>query len=923
MAGTRPPGFLGRSSERQLLDRLLEDARAGRSAVVVIRGEAGIGKSALLRYVARQASGFRVAQVTGVEAEMELAFAGIHQLCAPMLDRLDALPPPQQDALSVALALAPRGVPDPFVVGLAVLGLLSAVAEERPLLCLVEDAQWLDGASGQVLGFVARRLRAESVAVVVAVRATASVHRARDFGGLPELELEGLRDEDARALLASAVPGRLDDRVRDRIVAETRGNPLALLELPRRMSPAELAGGFEPPAGDLAVHIEEHYVRRVAELPEATQRLLLLAAADPVGDAALVWRAAESLGIEPGALAPAKDAQLLEIGARVRFRHPLVRSAVYGTASAGDGQRVHEALAEVTDPEVDADRRAWHRALAASGPDEDVAAELERSAGRAQARGGAAATAAFLQRATALTAQPARRVERALAAAQASLQAGQFDAALALLATAEGGALDELGRARIELLRAQLAFASSRGTEATPLLLAAARRLEAVDVSLAREVYVDAFSAALFGARLNDTVGVADVARAARAAPRTSDGRRTTADLLLDALAAIAQDYETAVPACRAALDWLSGAISPQDRLRWLWQGCVVALEMWDDERADLLSDHSVQSARDTGTLSELALALSARTPVLVLCGELDAAALTVAETESVQEATGISSAPYGALILDAWRGRARETRALIETTMRDAAGRGEGIGVAISEYARAVLCNALGEYEEALSAACSASDHREVVAENWGLSELVEPATRTGRTDLAADALDRLGRKARATGSDWALGIEARSRALLSEGDEAERAFREAIERLGRTRVRAELARAHLLYGEWLRREHRRVDARAELRAAHDRFASMGMAAFADRARHELHATGETVRARRTDTRDELTSQEEQIARLAGDGLSNAEIGARLFLSPRTVEWHLRKVFAKLGITSRRGLASALSSQARDGASA
>jgi DNA-binding CsgD family transcriptional regulator len=664
-------------------------------------------------------------------------------------------------------------------------------------------------------------------------------------------------------------------------------------------------------------------VRRVAELPEATQRLLLLAAADPVGDAALVWRAAESLGIEPGALAPAKDAQLLEIGARVRFRHPLVRSAVYGTASAGDGQRVHEALAEVTDPEVDADRRAWHRALAAAGADEDVAAELERSAGRAQARGGVAATAAFLQRATALTPQPARRVERALAAAQASLQAGQFDAALGLLATAEGGAVDELQRARVDLLRAQLAFAASRGTEATPLLLAAAGRLEALDASLAREVYVDAFSAALFGARLNDTVGVADVARAARAAPRASDGRRTAADLLLDALAAIAQDYATAVPSCRAALQRLSGAISPQERLRWLWQGCVVALEMWEDDSAYVLSDHSVQSARDTGTLSELALALSARTPVLVFCGEVDAAASTVAETESVQEATGISSAPYGALILEAWRGRPRETRELIETTMRDAGARGEGIGVAIGEYARAVLCNGLGEYEEALVGACSASDHREVVAENWGLSELVEPATRTGRTDLAADALDRLGTKARATGTDWALGIEARSRALLSEGDQAERGFREAIAHLGRTRVRAELARAHLLYGEWLRREHRRVDARVELRAAHDQFASMGMESFADRARHELHATGETVRKRRTDTRDDLTPQEEQIAHLARDGLSNPEIGARMFLSPRTVEWHLRKVFAKLGITSRRGLATALSTQERDGAPA
>jgi DNA-binding CsgD family transcriptional regulator len=914
-SGGRPLPLLDRDREREVLDGLLANLREGQSAVLVMRGEAGIGKTALLRYAARQAAGFRVAQVTGVQAEMELPFAGIHQLCARMLDRLDALPLPQRDALSVALGLASGGVPDRFLVGLAVLSLLSATAEERPLLCLVEDAQWLDAASSQGLAFVARRLQAESVAIVVAVRGAGGDDSGRDFDGLPELPLEGLYDEDARTLLKSAVPGRLDDGLRERIIAETRGNPLALLELPRRMTAAELAGGFEVPAGgDLPAHIEDHYLRDVGELPEATQRLMLLAAADPVGDAKLVWRAATRFDIGHSALAPAEDAELLEIGARVRFRHPLVRSAVYRAASVDSRQRVHEALAEVTDPKTDADRRAWHRALAATGPDEDVAAELERSAGRAQARGGVAATAAFLQRAVALTRDPARRCERALAAAQASVQAAAFDDALWLLATAEAGALDELQRARIDLLRAQLAFAASRGTEATPLLLAAARRLEPLDISLARETYVDAFSAALFGARLNDSVGVPEVARAARAAPRRSDHEPATADLLLDALVAIADDDDTAVPRCREALKRLSGEkISPKERLRWLWQGCVVALEMWDDETAYLLSQRNVDIARETGTLSELALALSARTPVLVLCGEFSAAASSFAETQWVQEATGISSAPYGALILMAWQGTARETRELIETTLREAGSRGEGIGVAISEYARAVLCNGLGEYEEALVAACSASEYREVVGENWGLSELIEPATRAGRTDLATDALDRLTIKARATRTDWALGIEARSRALLSEGGAAEGCFRDAIERLGRTRVRAELARAHLLYGEWLRRENRRGDARTQLRTAHDQFLSIGMKAFAERARGELLATGEKLRNRSVESRDDLTPQERQIAQLAGDGLSNPEIGARLFLSPRTVEWHLHHVYTKLGIRSRHQLARAL----------
>jgi DNA-binding CsgD family transcriptional regulator len=916
MAATGGPGFVGRRTERESVDELLASVRAGESGVLVIRGEPGIGKTALLRYAARQASGYRVAEVTGVEAEMELAFAGIHQLCGPMLDRVAGLPAPQREALSIALGLATGDVPDRFLVGLAVLSLLAAVAEERPLLCLVEDAQWLDGASRQIVGLVARRVRAESVAIVVAVREPAA---APDFDGLPELRLEGLPEQDARTLLRGVVTGLLDSHVVDRIVGETAGNPLALLELPGRMTAAELAGGFEPPAaGELPARIEHHYVRRIKQLPEATQRLMLLAAAEPVGDAPLVLRAGRRLGIEMDAVAPAEAAQLLHIGTSVRFRHPLVRSAVYRAAPPDSRQRAHEALAEVSDPDSDADRRAWHRALAATEPVEDVAAELQRSAARAQARGGAAAAAAFLDRAVALTPDPPHRRKRALAAAQASLQAGAFSTARRLLAMADAGPLEDFQRAQVDLLQAQLAFVSSRGTDATPLLLAAARRLEPLDIAAARETYVDAFSSALFGARLNGDVGLAEIADAARAAPSTPHREPATADLMLDALVALADDYGTAVPRCREAIRRLSGEkASAKERLRWLWQGCVLALEIWDDEHALSLSRSGVQIARETGTLAELALALSAHTPVLVFCGDLSSAARAVSETESVEEATGIRSAPYGALILSAWQGREVVTTNLIEATEREANARGEGIGLAISAYARAVLCNGLGRYEEALAAATTASEHREVVAENWGLSELIEPATRTGRTDLAADALERLARKAYATDTHWALGIEARSRALLSDEDRADAYFQKAIDHLSRAGVQAELARTHLLYGEWLRRVNRRMDARAQLRIAYDSFASIGVEAFAERASRELSATGDTVRKRTVDTRDDLTPQEWQVAELARDGLSNPEIGARLFLSRRTVEWHLRHVFGKLGIKSRRELAGALARSA------
>ena len=909
--------LVGRRAECEALDRLVADVLAGASRVLVLRGDAGMGKSALLGYLSDRVTGWRVVSAVGVESEMELAYSGLHQLCAPLLDHLDELPVPQRDALATVFGLSPGSAPDRFLVGLAALTLVAQAAEQRPLACIVDDAQWLDQPSTQMVAFVARRLLAERIALVCAGRTGIE---DGVLAGLPALPVGRLSDSATRLLLGS-VHISLDAAVADRIIAESHGNPLALLELPRTWRAEGLAAGFGLPGGrPVAGRIESSYVQRLLRLPADTQLLVLTAAAEPLGDLALLRRAAVALGIEMAAAAPAVDAGLLQVRRRVEFAHPLVRSAAYDAAAAADRHRVHRVLADATDAQQDPDRRAWHRARATSGPDEEVAAELERSADRAQTRAGLAAAAAFLTRATDLTPAPAARTRRALAAASASVQAGAFQGARALLTIARDGTADELQLVQADLISAQMAFASSRGNEATLLLLAAAQRLQSLNLQFARQTYLDAFSAAQFAARLNEGVGVAEVARAVRSAPRPPDDKLLAGDLLLDAFVALTDDYATAVPAGRDALARLRRDPSAaRENLRWLWQGCVLALELWDDQSAYDLSGHHLQMARQAGAISELPLAFGSRTPVLVFCGELTAAASLVEENRSVQEAAGITEAPYGALILTAWRGQAREGRELIDVTMREASSRGEGVGVAICEYAHAVLCNGLGRYDEALAAARSAcADPTEMVAHNWGMIELVESAARTGRIHLAADALDRLAGKARACGTAWALGIEARSRALLSEPDTAERGFREAVGHLSQARVRAELARAHLLYGEWLRQANRRADARSELTLAYEMFTTMGMEGFAERTRRELLATGATVRQRAVDAADQLTDQEALIARLARDGLSNPEIGAQLFISARTVEWHLRKIFTKLGIGSRRQLRLALADSGR-----
>jgi DNA-binding CsgD family transcriptional regulator len=904
--------LLGRAEERAVLDDVLDDIRHGHSRSLVLRGEAGIGKTALLASLIESAPDMTVVRAVGVESEMELAFASLHQLCVPMLDRLPRLPAPQRRALEIVFGLSAGDAPDRFLAALAVLSLFSEAADERPLLAVVDDAQWLDHASALTLAFVARRLLAERVGLVFAAR-----EPSEELRHVAELRVEGLREGDARALLASAVQSRLDDRIRDRIIAETRGNPLALLELPHGLTATQLAGGFGiPGAEDLSGPIQESFVRRLDELSDDARRLVLLAAAEPVGDPLLLWRAAERLGIAPTVAEEAEAQRLLVIDERVRFRHPLARSAVYGSAGAPERRAAHQALARVTDRDVDPDRRAWHLAAAASGPDEQIAVELQRSAGRAHARGGLAASAAFLRRAVALTQDPAQRADRALAAAQASLQAGAFDAALDLVAAADAGPADELQRARVDLLRAEIAFSSRRGSAAPALLVRAAKRIEPLDAQLARAGYLEALSAALFAARLAEPGGGArDVASAVQAAAPAATAR-TPAELLLDGWAGLFADgCAAAVPTLREALTDFGETTAAAEQLHLLWLVTITAPVVWDDARWDVLSRLHVDLARRSGALSELPIALNSRSYIHLFRGELDTADALIDEAGVATEATGAGLTPWGALALAVLRGR-EDAAAMLQVAEAEATQRGEGIGLTVIAWARAVLYNSLGIPDQALAAAEEAIDcPTNGAACAWAMIELIEAAARAGQPEVAREAAGRFGEIAKAAGTDWALGLDARSRALLSTGATAEQLYRDALGRLERCQMRLDLARTQLHYGEWLRREHRRVDARAQLRAAHDQFTSMGMARFAERARTELLATGERVRSRSRETRDELTAQERQIARLARDGLSNPEIGARLFLSPRTVEWHLRKVFTKLGIRSRRELAGALPS--------
>jgi DNA-binding CsgD family transcriptional regulator len=884
----------------------------------VLRGEAGIGKTALLEWAISSANDFRAVRALGIESEMELGFAGLHQLVVPFLSRLERLPAPQRHALASAFGLIAGGPPDRFQVGLATLTLLADVAADAPLLCVIDDTQWLDLESADILGFVARRLCADRIAFLFAIREP--IERRVSLAGLPELQIDGLIDLDARKLVASVATGPVDGQVSQRIIAETQGNPLAILELTAELTPRQLSDSLLLPNPlPIGSRLQQRFIRQLKGLPAATQTLLLLAAAEPSGDAVVLWRAAKALGLDRQAVAPAEAQRLLVVGPQVVFRHPLIRSAIYYSAPAAARRRMHEELAAATDPTIDPDRHAWHRAAAAVEPDEEVAAELAQCGQRAQRRGSYSSAAAFLSRAAELTPDPSIRRPRLLAAAEGALMAGAPDRAQALLDEAMPGLKDSLQHARARSLEGGVRLALGHGGETASRLLEAARSMRPFDVTLARQTLLGALEAAVYIHPATTGPILRAIAGEAMSLPRPRQTPARAADYLLDGYAALViAGYPSAAPILRQAIQPMAnGDLDATDGLRWLGLVSLAAQSLFDDGASYTLATRWVRLAREHATLTILPIALAYLGGAELAAGRLKECDALTGQSLEISAATGnpgmLGAAARGNAYLLAWRGDEAEARATAAVHLAYALERGQTGIVHFARYALLVLELGLGRYGAALENAFPIYDDDPPSAGSWVLPNLVEAAVRSGHESAARDALNRLCERARASGTPLALGLLARSRALLTADAEVESLYGESIDHLGQCSAKPELARSHLLFGEWLRRQGRRRDAREQLRTAHDMLASMGIDAFAERARVELLATGEHARKRTVETQDELTPQERQIARLVRDGARNQEIAAQLFISTSTVQYHLVKVFRKLGVTSRTQLARIL----------
>jgi DNA-binding CsgD family transcriptional regulator len=909
VVSAQPSLLVGRDGDAAALDTLLEDGRAGRGRALMLWGEPGIGKTALLERAVVGAVGMQVLRVAGLESEAKLSFAALRQFLEPLLTEIADVSLDQRDALERSLGLPGGDSADPYLVDLGVLALLVAAAEKQPVLCVVDDAQWLGQGSGEALAFAAHRL--EGLRIVMLFVVEEPLDDGEVFEGLGSRQVVGLSDDDAGKLLDTAV--WLEAGVRARLVAGMAGNPLALLSVAKELSSDQLQGAAPlPDPLPLGERLEGSLLRRVRSLPVDTQALLLLVAAEPGGDAELLWRAADGLELGSEALRPVEGQGLLDIGPEIGFRHPFLQRVLLAAATVDERRQVHLALAEAADPDSEPDRRAWHRAASASGPDETLASDLEQSAPAARQRGGYAAAAALLRRAAEVTPDGKARAQRLLGAAEAELAAGAAPGAEALLAELDLERPDKQERARAERLRARLEFAVGSGRDSSAALLETARSLAPRNVRLARDTYLDALEFALWAGRLGTNGSALETARAASAAPPLLPGSKATApDLLLDGFAAVLTEGHTAgAPLLRRAIE----AVLKERQMRWTGLAFVAAFEVWDDEALHRVAARRIELARRAGALTVLPHALTQLGVYEVVVGRLGAAEALIVEAREIATAARMSgvigSAELGMLLVSAWRGEAT-TRPLAAATTRDANARGLGAFVSCAQLALAILELGLGHYEAALSAAHAASLDPAIATRT--LPELVEAAARSGDSEVTAAAVKRLAETVLPSGTEWGLGVLATSRALASENGDAETLYLEGIDRLGRCRARPQLARAKLVYGEWLRRQRRRRDAREQLRAAYEMLASMGLGGFAERARIELLATGERARHRPAQSDEPLTPHELRIADLVAEGASNVEIAEQLFISPKTVEYHLHKIFRKLGISSRTQVARAL----------
>ncbi|MEU2778235.1 AAA family ATPase [Streptomyces sp. NPDC007162] len=898
------PPMVGRHSERAAIGRLLESVRDGFSGVLVLTGDAGVGKSRLLEYAAESAQDLTVVRLVGVEAETRLGYGALHRLLRPYLGRLPALPPRQRDALSAAFGLTEASPSDRHLVGLAALTLLSDAAAATPMLCVVDDVQWLDRESAETLAFVGRRLCADCLGLLFAGRDGTGGHDV--FGALPALRLDGLADTEARALLTAGVTGHLDQAVAEQLVVGTGGNPLALLELAVNLGSEQLAGVVPLPE-PLPVNqqLEEHFRRAAALLPADTQTLLLLMATTPTDDQATLWRAAGALGLSIRSAAPAVAAGILHRATTVEFRHPLIRSAVHSGASAAERRTVQVALAATSAPE----RRAWHLAEATDGPDDSVAAELEAASELARTRGGYSEQALVLTRAAEMTAHPGKRAERYLAAAAAHLTAGNLPAVQPLLDIATPDLTGPVVRARATRLRASVEMISGRPRHVPAMLLDAVADLGADDPAASWDLLCEATYAAIVGGRMITGTTPHEVARATADAWRAPALPAWSPDPLMAALArSVAYGYAAGAPALAAALARLRTADELQEQNPLSVMISAAGDELWDIEAKREILGKLVTADRHRGALHGLIMALLALSTVEIWDGRFAAAESCYNEACDYMAATGYrESGDFHKALLYAWTGREAELRAAVATMRAYSEKLGIGMTYRWIGQALSIFEIGRGRYREALDALLAVFTDHPLILGDVNLAGMVEAGLRAGDRKAAALAMERMEERAPLAGTPWALGLLARCRALITDDDGAEQLYLESIAQLGKVPVAVELAWSRLLFGEWLRRRRRRAEARVHLRAAYESFESWGAAPFAERARAELLATGERARRRTVDTQFDLTPQERHVATLAASGLTNPEIATQLFVTTSTVEFHLSRVFRKLGITSRK----------------